>query len=126
MQEIMLSQYETVTESEVKTWFRVGNVNDFPQNGGACIKYESKQIAVYNFTRKSKWYACQNVCPHKMEMVLSRGMIGDAEGTPKVACPMHKKTFSLEDGSNLNGEDYKIAVYPVKIEDENVYIGFVD
>ncbi len=122
----MLSQYETVTESEVKTWFRVGNVNDFPQNGGACIKYESKQIAVYNFTRKSKWYACQNVCPHKMEMVLSRGMIGDAEGTPKVACPMHKKTFSLEDGSNLNGEDYKIAVYPVKIEDENVYIGFVD
>ena len=126
MQEIMLSQYETVTENEVRTWFRVGTVNDFPKNGGACIKYQTKQIAVYNFARKNKWYACQNVCPHKMEMVLSRGMIGDAEGTPKVACPMHKKTFSLEDGSNLNGEEYKIAVYPVKIEDENVYIGFVD
>jgi nitrite reductase (NADH) small subunit len=53
-------------------------------------------------------------------------MIGDLEGIPKVACPMHKKTFSLEDGSNLNGDDYRIAVYPVKIEDENVYIGFVD
>ena len=126
MQEIMLSQYETVTENEVRTWFRVGTVSDFPKNGGACIKYQTKQIAVYNFARKNKWYACQNVCPHKMEMVLSRGMIGDAEGTPKVACPMHKKTFSLEDGSNLNGEEYKIAVYPVKIEDENVYIGFVD
>lgn len=122
----MLSQYETVIESEVKTWFRVGEVNDFPENGGACIKYNTKQIAVYNFSRKEKWYACQNICPHKMEMVLSRGMIGDADGTPKVACPMHKKNFSLEDGSNLNGDDYKIAVYPVKIEDENVYIGFVD
>jgi nitrite reductase (NADH) small subunit len=110
----------------VKTWFKVGNVNDFPDNGGACIKYKDKQIAVYNFTRKNKWYACQNLCPHKMEMVLSRGMIGDLEGIPKVACPMHKKTFSLEDGSNLNGDDFQIAVYPVKIEDENVYIGFVD
>ena len=126
MQETMLSQYETVTNNEVKTWFRVGNVNDFPENGGACIKYKDKQIAVYNFTRKNKWYACQNLCPHKMEMVLSRGMIGDVEGIAKVACPMHKKTFSLEDGSNLNGDDYQIAIYPVKIEDENVYIGFVD
>jgi nitrite reductase (NADH) small subunit len=126
MQETMLSQYETVTENDVKTWFKVGNVNDFPDNGGACIKYKDKQIAVYNFTRKNKWYACQNLCPHKMEMVLSRGMVGDLEGIPKVACPMHKKTFSLEDGKNLNGDDYQIAVYPVKIEDENVYIGFVD
>lgn len=125
MQDI-LSQYETVTENEVKTWFRVGDVNDFPENAGACIKYNTKQIAVYNFTRKEKWYACQNICPHKMEMVLSRGMVGDVDGIPKVACPMHKKNFSLEDGSNLNGDDYKIAVYPVKIEDENVYIGFVD
>ncbi len=125
MQDI-LSTYQSVTENEVTTWFRVGYVFDFPENGGACIKYKDKQIAVYNFTRKSKWYACQNLCPHKMEMVLSRGMIGDLDGIPKVACPMHKKTFSLEDGNNLNGDNFKIAVYPVKIEDENVYIGFVE
>jgi nitrite reductase (NADH) small subunit len=53
-------------------------------------------------------------------------MIGDKQGVPKVACPLHKKNFSLEDGSSLGGEDYKIAVYPVKIENENVYIGFED
>jgi len=61
-----------------------------------------------------------------MEMVLSIGMIGNKEDVPKVSCPLHKKNFSLEDGSNLAGEDYKIAVYPVKIENENVYIGFND
>ncbi|SFZ93641.1 nitrite reductase (NADH) small subunit [Flaviramulus basaltis] len=125
MQDI-LKQYETVSETNVKTWFRVGEVNDFPQNSGACIKYKTKQIAVYNFTRTDKWYACQNLCPHKMEMVLSLGMIGDKEGIPKVACPMHKKNFSLEDGSNLGGDDLKIATYPVKIENGNVYIGFSD
>ncbi|WJJ95199.1 nitrite reductase small subunit NirD [Algibacter luteus] len=125
MQDI-LSQYETVTENAVKEWFKVGLTSDFPENSGACIKYKTKQIAVYNFARTGKWYACQNLCPHKMEMVLSLGMIGDKEGIPKVACPMHKKNFSLEDGSNLAGEDLKIATYPVKIKDGNVYIGFSD
>ena len=88
------------------------------------MKYKDKQIAVFNFQRKNKWYACQNVCPHKMEMVLSRGMLGDDKGIPKVACPMHKKTFSLESGENLNGNLSAIATYPVKIEDNFVYIGF--
>ncbi|WP_373400720.1 nitrite reductase small subunit NirD [Algoriphagus halophilus] len=73
---------------------------------------------MFYFKRTDSWFACQNLCPHKIEMVLSRGMIGDAAGIPKVACPLHKKTFSLEDGSNLNGEDYSIATYPVKIEGE--------
>ena len=122
----LLEQYKTVTEAEVKNWFQVGKTSDFPENSGACIKYKTKQIAVYNFTRMDKWYACQNLCPHKMEMVLSLGMIGDKDGIPKVACPMHKKNFSLEDGSNLAGENLKIATYPVKIENGNVYIGFSD
>lgn len=122
--EQILEQYTSTKLEDVKIWFKAATVQDFPLDGGACVKYKNKQIAVFNFTRLNKWYACQNVCPHKIEMVLSRGMIGDDKGTPKVACPLHKKTFSLEDGSNLTGEDYKIATYPVKIEDENVYIGF--
>lgn len=125
MQDI-LSQYESVSESSVKDWFKVGKTEDFPENSGACIKYKSKQVAVYNFTRTGKWYATQNLCPHKMEMVLSLGMIGDKEGIPKVACPLHKKNFSLEDGKQIGGDDLKIATYPVKIENGNVYIGFLD
>jgi nitrite reductase (NADH) small subunit len=61
-----------------------------------------------------------------MEMVLSRGMTGSADGIPKIACPMHKKTFSLVDGSNLNGDDLKIATYPVKIEGDEVFVGFLE
>jgi nitrite reductase (NADH) small subunit len=122
--EHILSKYKKVTGNNVKVWFRAASVNDFPENGGACVKYKDRQIAVFNFTRENTWYACQNVCPHKLEMVLSRGMIGDAEGIPKIACPMHKKTFSLETGENLNGDLEAIATYPIKIEDHSVYIGF--
>ena len=120
----VLSIYKTVKESEVAVWFKAAEVNKFAENGGACVKYKDKQIAVFNFKRKNKWYACQNLSPYKKENVLSRGMIGDENGIPKVACPLHKKTFSLETGENLNGDLAAIATYPVKIEDNFVYIGF--
>jgi len=120
----IIDQYKTVQLEKVTFWFKVSALDEFPNNGGLCVKYKEKQIAVFNFSSRNKWYACQNLCPHKMEMVLSRGMLGDDKGIPKVACPMHKKTFSLESGENLNGNLSSIATYPVKIEDNFVYIGF--
>jgi nitrite reductase (NADH) small subunit len=122
--ENILEQYKTTKLQDVTVWFKAASIKDFPKDGGACVKYKDKQIAVFNFERKNTWYACQNVCPHKMEMVLSRGMIGDDKGIPKVACPLHKKTFSLENGENLNGDFEAIATYPVKIENNIVYVGF--
>lgn len=122
----LLSKYKTVKLEDVKVWFKVAPVSAFSKDGGSCVKYKDLQIAVFNFQRKDEWYACQNLSPEKLEMVLSRGMIGDANGVPKVACPLHKKTFSLETGENINGDLDPIAIYPVKIENENVYIGFAD
>jgi len=119
-----LNTYKTVKVEGVKVWFKAAGVSKFPKNGGACIKYKDKQIAIFNFTREGTWYACQNLCPHKMEMVLSRGMIGDENLEPKVACPLHKNNFSLKTGEHLNGDLAAIATYPVKIEDGFVYVGF--
>lgn len=107
----------------VNYWFKAAEVTAFPENGGACVKYQDQQIAVFHFTKRNEWYACQNLCPHKQQMSLSRGLIGDQCGEPKVACPFHKKTFSLLTGENLNGECYSVETYPVKIEDGFVYIG---
>ena len=119
-----ISMYKTVKEEEVKVWFKAAPVDVFPKDGGACVKYKNLQVAVFNFDRLNEWYACQNLSPEKQEMVLSRGMIGDHNGIPKVACPLHKKTFSLKTGENLNGTLPAIATYPVKIKHNFVYIGF--
>lgn len=118
-----LSPYTSTPNSEIKIWFKAGSVHLFPANAGVCVKYQNKQIAVFHFSPQNHWYACQNLCPHRMEMVLSRGLIGDEKGEPKVACPMHKRTFSLLTGENLNGDCGKITVYPVKIVEGEVYIG---
>lgn len=124
MMTTFLENQKGLSEAEVTVWFKVVEVSKFPKNGGACVKYKDKQVAVYNFTREGSWYACQNMCPHKMEMVLSRGMIGEEGGEPKVACPLHKKTFSLKTGENLNGDLSPISTYPVKVDNGFVYIGF--
>jgi nitrite reductase (NADH) small subunit len=119
-----LVNFQNTDPEAVTHWFKAAPAARFPKNGGACIKYRDLQIAVFNFSREGNWYACQNLCPHKMEMVLSRGMIGEESMEPKVACPLHKNTFSLKTGRHLNGELESITTYPVKVEDGFVYIGF--
>ncbi len=114
--------HQDAMPSEVYAWVKVASTDDFPPNGGATTKYGKAQIAVYNFVSRNAWYASQQMWPHKKAFVLSRGILGDTDGTPKIACPLHKKTFSLESGSCLSGEDYGICVFPVKIEDGSVYI----
>ena len=109
-------------ESNALSWVRVGSANEFPMNGGATIKHGHAQIAVFNFASREEWYATDNMCPHKREFALSRGIIGDAGGVPKVACPFHKKNFSLQDGACLSGEDYAIRTYPVRVQQSEVYL----
>jgi nitrite reductase (NADH) large subunit len=103
-------------------WVQVGKVWDFPHDGGATVKYGKTQIAVFHFASRREWYATQNMCPHRREFVLSRGIIGDANGKPKVACPVHKKTFSLETGECLSGEEFSVLVFPVKVDGDDVYL----
>jgi nitrite reductase (NADH) small subunit len=113
---------ETLTDNF--TWFAACTTADVPENGGVCVKYKNDQIALFNFTRRGEWYATQNLCPHRMQMALSRGLIGSQDGEAKVACPFHKRAFSLADGHCMNADDCgSIKTYPVKVEGGKVYIG---
>ncbi|HEX3601841.1 MAG TPA: nitrite reductase small subunit NirD, partial [Lacipirellulaceae bacterium] len=103
-------------------WMPVGYAADFPLDGGATVKYGQSQIAVFNFESRGQWYATQNMCPHKKAFVLSRGIVGSAGEEPKVACPLHKKTFSLDTGESLQGEEYRIRTFRVKLEGEQVFV----
>jgi nitrite reductase (NADH) small subunit len=111
------------TSEKLITWEKTIKASDVPENDGVAIILDGKQIAVFNFTVEGKWFAVQNLCPHKNEMALSRGLLGDVNGEPKIACPFHKKTFSLETGNCLNDDLCSVDVYPIKIEEGYVFIG---
>lgn len=103
-------------------WLDAGATDEFPSNAGAAVSLENTQIAIFNFNSRERWYATQNLCPHNHEMVLARGLTGDDDGTPKVACPMHKRNFSLEDGHCLSEDSLKIRTFPVRIENDRVLV----
>lgn len=109
-------------ENAQPQWVPIGHVSDFPIEGGAAIKYGNVQIAVFHFASRGEWYATQNMCPHKRAFVLSRGIIGSHGDVPKVACPLHKKTFSLATGECLSGDEHSIKVFPVKVVDDQVHL----
>lgn len=104
------------------SWWKAGRVETFPRDGGMAVDYAGLQLAVFHVAATDRWYASQNMCPHKQDMLLARGMVGEKEGVAKVACPLHKKQFSLEDGSCLSGDDLHVAVFEVRVEDGFVYL----
>lgn len=111
-------------ETENLRWFKACREKDIAADGGACVKLGDQQIAVFHLSNPDRWYATQNLCPHKQQMALSRGMTGESAGEPKVACPFHKKTFSLRTGGCLSDPGiYQIRTYPVRTADGFVLLG---
>lgn len=103
-------------------WIKVANIDEMPLDGGVNFKHGETQIAVFRFASRNELYATQNMCPHKQDMVLSRGILGDQAGEPKVACPVHKKTFGLKTGACLTGDDLSIRTFPVKEVNGEVFV----
>ncbi len=104
------------------SWVRMARVDEVPPDGGKSLRYGATQIAIFNFANRGKWYATQNVCPHRGDAVLARGLLGCHDGEAKVACPMHKKTFSLETGKGLSDPALQIHAFPVEIRSDDVWV----
>ncbi|OOQ82854.1 Nitrite reductase [NAD(P)H] [Penicillium brasilianum] len=96
-----------------------------PQVSSANVKRGDTQLAVFKI--KGKYYATQQMCPHKRAFVLSDGLIGDDDaGKYWVSCPYHKRNFELngeQAGRCTNDESMNIATFPVEERDDGwVYV----
>jgi nitrite reductase (NAD(P)H) len=95
---------------------------DTPNGISANIKRGDTQIAVFKV--KGKYYATQQMCPHKRSFVLSDGLIGDdANNKLWVSCPNHKRNFELngeQAGRCANDDELSIATFPVEERDDGM------
>merc|ERR1719419_938927 len=103
-------------------WVDVGSTNHFLRNGGAAVKVSRTELAVFHNAGTDKWYATQNSCPHKQLQVLSRGLVGMAGETPKVACPIHKNTYNLETGKGISNAGLNVAAFDAKVDDGRILV----
>jgi NAD(P)H-dependent nitrite reductase large subunit/NAD(P)H-dependent nitrite reductase small subunit len=103
-------------------WLRVASTVDVPCEGGIAVRAAGAQLAVFHFESRGEWYATQNLCPHRHEMVIARGILGDEGGKPKVACPLHKNTFDLKSGACLSDASLALATYPVRVVGSDVWV----
>ncbi|MCL2447518.1 MAG: nitrite reductase large subunit NirB [Polyangiaceae bacterium] len=105
-----------------RQWVRVAAAADVPIDGGIAVRYGAAQVAVFHLASRGTWYATQNECPHQGAMILARGIVGDQAGVPKVACPLHKKTFDLSTGACLSEDAPPIATFPVRVDGPDVWV----
>jgi len=103
-------------------WVRVATVADVPRDGGITVLHGGTPIAVFHFASRGEWYATQAVCPHRKDAVLGRGLLGTQGNVPKVACPLHKRTFSLETGAGLSDPQYAIRTFPVEVRGPDLWV----
>ena len=104
------------------TWIPVGRAEAIPRDSGRAMRVPSGQIAVFHHAGLDEYFATDNMCPHKKDMVLARGLIGSDGDEPKVACPLHKKTFSLQTGKGLSDPSFCVTSYPVEVRDGEIFV----
>ena len=111
-----------MSDKNNQTWVQVCSESDLEEDSGIAFFHNGVQYALFKPLHGDKLYATQNLCPHKQQMVLSRGLLGDSGGKPKISCPLHKRSFLLETGECLNDDAYKIETYPTKVEKGYAYV----
>src|SRR5262249_7114232 len=104
------------------SWVRVARLADVPRDGGITYVHGALEVAVFNFASRGTWYATQSICPHRGDGVLGRGLLGSQGGVPKVACPLHKKTFSLDTGAGLSDPSLCVQTFPVEVRGDAVWV----
>jgi nitrite reductase (NADH) small subunit len=105
----------------VNQWVTVCQLEQILPNSGVCALVAGQQIAIFR-TGKGL-YAIDNYDPFSKAYVLSRGIVGDRNGIPKVASPIYKQNFNLQTGECFDDPTVKLLVYPVRVADGQVQVG---
>jgi nitrite reductase (NADH) small subunit len=108
------------------TWTTVCALDDIIPDTGVCALVDRRQIAVVRVSggaQGDRVFALANFDPFSKAMVLSRGIVGDRNGIPKIASPIYKQSFDLRTGACLDDPTVTIPTYPVRLVDGMVQIG---
>ncbi len=115
---------QTIPDNQTATqWQTVCQITDIQPNTGVCALFHNEQVAIFRVGETEEVYALSNYDPFSKAYVLSRGLVGDRQGTIKVAAPIYKQNINLQTGEYLDAPEIKIPTYPVRVIDGEVQLG---
>jgi nitrite reductase (NADH) small subunit len=99
----------------MERWVAVCPLDEIVPDTGVCALLDGKQVAVFRLGRGGDVYALQNFDPFSRAFVLSRGIVGDKAGVPKVTSPIFKQGFDLRTGRCLEDAAVQLRAYPARV-----------
>lgn len=97
-------------------WVRICGVGEAPEPG-KVMEAEVAGVQVCLANLNGELTALDNLCPHR-QGPLGQGWIeGEA-----VICPWHSWAFNLKTGTSEYPVDERVAVFPLKLEGEDVLV----
>jgi nitrite reductase (NADH) small subunit len=103
-------------------WLPVCALDDIVPDTGVCALVGGHQIAIVRVGAGDRLFAVDNFDPFSKAFVISRGIVGDRNGVPKIASPIYKQSFSLISGECLDDPAVSLPTYPVRVIDGEVEI----
>ncbi len=94
----------------------IGNVTEIPRGEGRNFRQGPVEVAVFH-TQSGEVFATQPNCPHAGGP-LADGLLG---GTILI-CPLHERSFDLQNGKNLSGDCADLCVVPVTLHADGTIV----
>lgn len=96
-------------------WVEVATLNRIPEWGILTVQVEGISLI---FNRQGINVTCyRNACTH-LEYPIDMGKV--SKGI--ITCPFHKYQYKLDSGKCLNAPADSLQSYPVKIEDDRIFV----
>ena len=94
---------------------RVAGAGDIPPGEGRVIEADGRSVALFNVD--GRYYAIDNVCPHRGGPLGEGGLDGSV-----VSCPWHAWRWDVRSGANVNNPAIRLGCYPVVEESGAIFV----
>ncbi len=103
-------------------WVEVRGFDKSLKSFKVCVQAQDKHIVLIKQDDQT-YYAIDNECPHA-GLPLEEG---DVRGSI-ITCRFHGYTYNLKDGKNVDcpTQETPAKIFPVKLEDQKVYVQLDD
>ncbi|MEM7300023.1 MAG: thiamine pyrophosphate-binding protein [Pseudomonadota bacterium] len=103
-------------------WIKVANESDLPEGRVKTVTARTVSICLSHFD--GQWAAMDNHCPHQKGPLGEGSIEKGVDGKCWIRCPWHGWDFDPLTGAPPGGhEDTGQKIYPLKIEDGEIFVG---